>query len=104
MAKAPDTSLVGADLREADLRGQDLTGKVMFGADARGAKFYGAKVAISCEQWDGLKLDAEQFALLLLLISRADVDPRWQRGLRALVTEVCGDRHAATYQRYLDLA
>lgn len=104
MAKSSDNSLAGKDLRGDDLRGADLTDKVLFGADARGAKFYDAKVSLNCATFDGLRLDDEQFALLALLIARADVDGRWKAGIQALVSEICGGRNLHAYLRYLDLA
>lgn len=98
-----DTSLVGADLREADLRHQDLRGKVLFQADLRGANLYNTGVSLRCQTFDGVKLDDQQFAQLLLMLQTADVNPKFQVGVRDLVKRVVGeDRYKALY-RWLKL-
>lgn len=104
MAKDRDNSLVGKDLREHDLRGADLRGKVLFGAQLQGAKLYGAQIDLACDLFDGVGLDSEQVSMLLLMLSLADIDPRFKQGLSDLVTEVVGESNAAAYRRYLKVA
>lgn len=99
-----DQSLTGEDLRDADLRHIDLSGKILFQTDLRGANLYNAKVSLKCETFDGVKLDNEQMAKLLLMISMADVDPKFQVGLRDLVRRVTGDAHFRALERWLKLS
>jgi len=104
MASNGDTSLTGADLSGADFRHMDLSGKILFGTDLRGANLYDAKISLTCETFDGVKLDNTQFAKLLLMLQMADVDPKFQVGLRDLVRRVTGDTHFTALQRWLRLA
>ena len=97
-------SLVGADLRNEDLRHSDLTEQILFGSDFRGSNLYGAKISLKCETFDGAKFDSESVAKLLLMISLADIDPKWQVGLRDLVRRVTGEQFFAALQRYLQIA
>ncbi len=98
-----DTSLVGADLREADLRHMDLRKKVLFQADLRGAKLYNVSFSMRCQTWDGVKLDNEQVAQLLLMIQSADIDPKFQVGLRDLVRRVSGEGKYKALSRWLHI-
>lgn len=101
--ESDDRSLVGQDLRNEDLRHFDLSDKVLFQADLRGAKLYGAKVSIKCAQFDGVRLDQDQVAQLLLLIQSADIDPKFQVGLRDLVKRVIGEARFKAIYRWLHL-
>jgi hypothetical protein len=83
-----DTSLTGADLSNKDLRYFDFRDKVLFGTDLRGSKLYGASFSINCATWDGVKLDNDQVAWLLLLISKADTP--WSGKIRTLARDVVG--------------
>jgi uncharacterized protein YjbI with pentapeptide repeats len=96
-----DTSLAGQDLRDRDLRHQDLTGKSLFGADLSGSQLYGAQISLLCSTFDGVKLDNNQIALLLLMISQADIDPRWRPNLRLLVASIIGKDQLKVFDRYL---
>lgn len=95
---------VGADLSNQDLRHTDLTNKILFGANLRGSELYGASISLKCPTFDGTKLDETQVATLLLMISLADINPKFQVGLRDLVRRVTGDKHFALLQRYLQIA
>ena len=98
-----DASLVGADLREADLRHHDLRGKVLFQTDLRGANLYNVGFSMRCQTWDGVKLDAEQVAQLLLMIQSADIDPKFQVGIRDLVKRVVGEAKYKALHKWLKL-
>ncbi len=98
-----DTSLVGADLRESDLRHVDLRGKVLFQADLRGADLYNVGFSMRCQTFDGVKLDPVQVAQLLLMIQTADIDPKYQVGLRDLVKRVVGEEKYKALYRWLRL-
>lgn len=101
METSLDTSLAGKDLRGQDLRGFDFTGKVLFGTDLRGAKLYGAMFSAQCANWEGLKLDNDQVAWLLLLISK--IDAPHTRSLRALARDVVGVERFRQIERLGDL-
>lgn len=98
-----DTSLVGADLREADLRHVDLRGKVLFQADMRGANLYNTGFSMRCQTFDGARLDNQQVAQLLLMIQTADIDPKFQVGIRDLVKRVIGEDKYKVLYRWLKL-
>ncbi len=94
-----DVSLVGADLQGADLRHVDLRGKVLFQADLRGANLFNTGFSMRCQTFDGVKLDPQQVAQLLLMIQTADIDPKYQVGIRDLVKRVIGeDKYKALYK------
>lgn len=99
----PDTSLVGKDLSGQDLRHRDLSGKVLFETDLRNAKLYGAKISLACETFDGVKLDDSQVALLLIMISKAEMDPVYQEGLRRLVYQAMGEYRYSALLRMTSL-
>ena len=82
----------------------DLTGRVLFGVDLQGKQLYGVKVSMTCDTWDGVKLDNRQLALLLLMIGLTDTDPRWRAGLHQLVRSVMGESDYRLLSRYLQLA
>jgi hypothetical protein len=98
-----DTSLVGADLRDHDLRHVDLRDRVLFQADLRGAKLYNMGISLRCQTFDGVKLDKTQVAQLLLMLQTADIDPKFQVGLRDLVKRVCGEDEYKVLIRWLKL-
>ena len=104
VASTGDSSLTGEDLRDLDLRHQDLTDKILFQTDLRGANLYGASISLKCETFDGTKLDDLQVAKLLLMIQLADINPKFQVGLRDLVRRVTGDKHFAALERWLRLS
>ncbi len=104
MASNGDSSLTGVDLTGADLRHLDLSGKILFGTDLRGANLHDTKISLTCETWDGVKLDDIQVAKLLLMIQMADINPKFQVGLRDLVRRVTGDTHFTALSRWLRLA
>lgn len=104
MSSTGDTSLTGQDLSGADLRHIDLADKILFGTDLRGADLYDARITLKCETFDGVKLDDTQVAKLLLMFQLADINPKFQVGLRDLVRRVTGDRHFTALQRWLRLA
>jgi hypothetical protein len=95
---------VGADLSNQDLRHTDFTNKILFGTNLRGSELYGAAISLKCDTFDGAKFDPSQVATLLLMISLADIDPKFQVGLRDLVRRVTGEKHFAALQRYLQVA
>lgn len=99
-----DSSLAGKDLSGTDLRHRDLSDFILFQTDLRGANLYGCKFKASCEQFDGVKLDDETVAKLLLMIQMADISPKWQVGLRDLVRRTTGDNFFRALQRWLKLA
>lgn len=103
VANTGDTSLTGQDLNGADLRHQNLVDKILFGTDLRGADLYDARIALKCQTFDGCKLDDEQVAKLLLMIQLADINPKWQVGLRDLVRRVTGEKYFAKLARWLRL-
>ena len=104
VASSGDSSLTGEDLKDADLRHMDLSEKILFGTDLRGANLYGTKISLKCESFDGAKLDNTQVAKLLLMIQLADIDPKYQVGLRDLVRRVTGDKHFAALNKWMKLA
>lgn len=88
-----------------DLRFQDLTSRTLFGVDLRGKKLYGATISLKCETFDGVKVDEYQLAMLLLMISQADMPTTaWRDGLRALVESEIGEQQLRTLERYLQLS
>lgn len=95
---------VGADLSNQDLRHADLTNKILFGANLRGSELYGISISLKCETFDGCKLDETQVATLLLMIAQADMNSKFQVGLRDLVRRVTGEKHFAALQRYLHVS
>jgi hypothetical protein len=99
-----DTSWVGQDKTGLDLRYQDLSARTLFQTDLRGSKLYGAKIALTCGQFDGVRLDDEQVAALLFMLYQADISPEWQSGLEALIYEVAGHGVAARLHRFMKLA
>ena len=96
-----DTEYAGIDLRDADLRHKNLAGKVLFGTDLRGAQLTGLRISLECATFDGVKLDDTQVAMLLLMVSLADVNPEWVDGLRGLVKHVTGDKQFLALERFL---
>jgi uncharacterized protein YjbI with pentapeptide repeats len=104
MPSEPDSSLAGKDLSGQDLRYTDLSDKVLFDTDLRGAQLYGVRLSMLCQQFDGVKLDNTQIASLLMIISQADIDPRFKQGLNALVESVAGSSSYKALQRMLRLA
>jgi hypothetical protein len=98
-----DTSLVGADLRDADLRHVDLRGKVLFQADLRGANLYNTGISLRCQTFDGVTLDNDQVAQLLLMLQTADIDPKAQVGMRDLVKRLVGEAKYKALFKWLKL-
>lgn len=94
-------SLVGKDLRGHDLRNYDFSGHVMFGADLRGANLRGAKVSLDCATFDGVQLDDNQVAMLLMMFSQAQVNQRWVDGLRELVGSIAGADRLRAIERLI---
>jgi hypothetical protein len=94
------------DLSNRDLRGEDMTEQTLFETDLRGSKLYGIQVSMTCETWDGVKISQDQMAMLLLMISQADVEPRggWRDGLQQLVEREVGEHEFRTLKRYLQLS
>lgn len=97
------TELAGADLRDKDLRHQNLAGKVLFGADLRGARLNGTRVSLECSTFDGAKFDDQQVAMLLMMVSMADINQEWIDGLRDLVKRVAGEPKFEALERYLQI-
>jgi hypothetical protein len=95
--------MAGGDFKGTDLRLRDLSNHVLFDADLRGAKLHGAKIALVCHQFDGVKLDNEQVAYLLLMISQANIDPRYVTGIQETVARVVGKDAYQALQRLLRL-
>jgi hypothetical protein len=98
-----DKTYVGKDLTNEDLRHHDLSGKILFNTDLRGSNLHGVRISLECSTFDGVKLDDEQVAKLLLMLSLADINPKFQVGLRDLTRRVTGDKFFAALQRYLQL-
>lgn len=96
----PDSSV----LTSQNLANVDLTDQVLFGADLQGKQLYGVKIRLTCDTFDGVKLDNRQVALLLLMMGLTDTDPRWKRGLHQLVLSVIGEREYRILTRYIQLA
>jgi hypothetical protein len=93
------------DLAGQDLRNQDLSERTMFGVDLRGAKLYGAKVSLKCEQFDGVKLDDDQMAQLLLMIAESDTDVNtgWYSEIHQAVRSCLGRERYQAHCRLLRL-
>ena len=69
---------------------------MLFGTDLRGCRLQGAKLTLDCATFEGLKLDDDQVAMLLILIAKADIDARWSVSLQELVEQIVGtDRSSA---------
>lgn len=98
-----DTVYVGADLSNRDLRGKDLTRLVLFRTDLRGANLRGAHITLDCATFDQAKFDDKQIALLLGMLTLADIPDGWKAGLRALAVEISGEPGFKAIERYLQL-
>lgn len=98
-----DPTLVGADLRDTDLRHRDLSDLILFQTDLRGANLYGAKVSLRCQTFDSVKLSDEQVSQILLMLQTADINPKFQVGIRDLVRRVTGEKYFAALSRWLRL-
>lgn len=103
MQHKADSSLTGKDLRGQDLRYSDLTDKVLFETDLRGADLYGAKISLHCQTFDGVKLDNSQVAYLLMMLSKADIDPQYRDGIHKLTRAVAGERAYQVLLRLMSL-
>lgn len=87
-----------------DWRHRDLTGQTLFGVDLSGKRLYGAKIALKCDTFDGVKLDRQQVAMLLLMIAMADIDPAMARSIHTVVEATVGSKEYAVLKRYLEIA
>lgn len=94
---------VGKDLRGRDLRWVDFSGEPLFQTDLRGASLHQAVISLDCATFSGVKLDDQQVALFLLMLSSADIDVKWKASLVQLVREQVGDSQLDVLQRYLRL-
>jgi hypothetical protein len=99
----PQHDYIAKDLSKQDLRGRDFTNQVLFETDLRGARLYGLQISANCATFDGLKLDDENVALLLMMIGQANIDPRWTTGLEALVLDIVGDRRMRAIRTLMKL-
>jgi hypothetical protein len=73
--------------------------------DLRRAKLYGAKISLTCDTFDGVKLDETQMATLLLMIAQAHMPTTaWLDGIRDLVASEIGVKELDKLERYLGLA
>jgi hypothetical protein len=99
-----DTTLVGADLRGEDLRYRDLSGKTLFGTNLTGAHLYGAKVDLACHTFDSVIVDSTQVALLLLMLSKADMPEGWSSAITDVVRERLGRERYDVLKRYAQVA
>jgi hypothetical protein len=82
----------------------DFSGRVMYGEDLRHCRLYGAKVSLTCEQFDGVKLTDRQVSLLVLMLCEADFSKGMQDQLRMAVKESLGDEEYELLCRYLKVA
>jgi hypothetical protein len=87
-----------------DWRHRDLTDQVLFGQDLTGKRLYGARISLKCDTFDGVKLDHQQVAMLLLMIAMADIDPAVVRALHTVVEVAVGSHEYSVLKRYLELA
>lgn len=82
----------------------DLSEQVLYGKDLRGQNLYGAKVSLKCDTFDGVLIDNQQLALLLLLIQLAEIDHQYQQRLRDLARDIVGEEHYRVLLRYMLVA
>jgi hypothetical protein len=99
----PDIHLVGQNLAGADFRNRDLSDHVLFNTDLRGADLYNATISVNCATFHGVKLDDRQVALLLKIISLANITPEWKEGITRLVADVITWKKAQAIDRFLQI-
>lgn len=89
---------------DKNLRGADLTGRNLYGWDFTGCDLRGAVISLDCATFEGAKFDGLTVSLFLLLLHKADIDPRFKDAFVKAIDEVVGPQQRHVIERYLRLA